>query len=143
MSWRSNNNDDKKDKEKRTRLLSNDVETPDGHGDDEKKPLVETKKKAEELDPVPFFRFLFRYAETFDLWLFVLGTGAAIANGASMPAVTLLFGNVIQTFVQYQSGEGITDGQLMRSAQVRNPTKHTCSSTCSMCSIADHRLPLQ
>jgi len=123
----------------RRRLLSKDLPTKAALDEEvgETKPLVETasgdEKKKEEAPPVPFSQLVFRYAEPYDVWLFILGTAAAIANGATMPLVMLVFGNMIQTFVLYQAGQGITDGQLMDDARVRKDDSFSIDWTLTRC----------
>ncbi|KAF2069672.1 hypothetical protein CYY_009009 [Polysphondylium violaceum] len=59
----------------------------------------ERKKRAKmnRTHAVPFFS-LFRFADKIDKTLMVFGTLAAIANGAAMPMVSLIFGEVVDAF---------------------------------------------
>ena len=50
-----------------------------------------------ELDPVGYHR-LFRFADTVDKILMVVGSIAAIAVGAALPAFALLWGNMTDVF---------------------------------------------
>ncbi|CAM0948557.1 unnamed protein product [Alopecurus aequalis] len=55
------------------------------------------------------FTGLFRYADRTDLLLMLVGTVAALANGASQPLVTVIFGDIIDDF-----GGATTDNVLHR-----------------------------
>lgn len=52
---------------------------------------------------VPLFS-LFRYADRLDVLLMVVGTVGALGNGISQPLMTVLFGNVINSFGANTSG---------------------------------------
>jgi ATP-binding cassette subfamily B (MDR/TAP) protein 1 len=52
---------------------------------------------------------MFRYADRLDVLLMVVGTLGAMANGVSEPFVSVLFGNVINSF-----GES-TNSTILRS----------------------------
>ncbi|TVU35429.1 hypothetical protein EJB05_17317, partial [Eragrostis curvula] len=56
---------------------------------------------------------MFRYADRLDVLLMVIGTVGAVANGVSEPLVTILFGNVINSF-----GESTTESILHRVNKV-------------------------
>ncbi|CAG8725734.1 1607_t:CDS:2, partial [Acaulospora colombiana] len=47
------------------------------------------------------FLQLFRYATLFDWFLITLGSIAALANGASMPVMTIIFSRVIESFAVF------------------------------------------
>ncbi|KAJ0980024.1 hypothetical protein J5N97_015498 [Dioscorea zingiberensis] len=55
------------------------------------------KDKNPKENTVPFFK-LFSFADSTDVFLMILGTVGAIANGVTLPLMTLLFGNMIQSF---------------------------------------------
>ncbi|OVA16637.1 ABC transporter [Macleaya cordata] len=58
----------------------------------------ETSKGEEEIiNIVPFFK-LFSFADSKDLVLMVVGTIAALANGGTMPFMSVLFGNLVNSF---------------------------------------------
>lgn len=67
--------------------------------DKAKKPVPEeqdpTLKK--EIDSIGFFE-LFRFADGFDKLLMVFGSIAAAATGAAIPAFSLLWGNMTDSF---------------------------------------------
>lgn len=46
---------------------------------------------------IPYYK-LFSFAEPLDIMLMIIGTIGAVANGLAMPIMTVLFGNVIQSF---------------------------------------------
>ncbi|KAG1327605.1 ABC transporter B family member 11 [Cocos nucifera] len=64
---------------------------PDGH-DSEKSEKQEDGKYA-----VPFYK-LFAFADSTDIILMVLGTAGAVANGLALPLMTVLFGDLIDSF---------------------------------------------
>ncbi|KAL6614679.1 hypothetical protein ACP70R_036949 [Stipagrostis hirtigluma subsp. patula] len=57
----------------------------------------EKEEAAADAKKVPLLG-LFRYADRLDVLLMVVGTVGAVANGVSEPLVTILFGNVIDSF---------------------------------------------
>ena len=59
--------------------------------DDDKKQGAAPAKKVSLLG-------LFRYADRLDLLLMAVGTVGALANGVAEPLMTILFGNVIDSF---------------------------------------------
>jgi ATP-binding cassette subfamily B (MDR/TAP) protein 1 len=58
---------------------------------------------------------IFRYADRIDVLLMVVGTLGAIGNGVSQPLISVLFGNVINSF-----GESTSSDVLRRVTKVRN-----------------------
>ncbi|KAJ6940724.1 ABC transporter B family member 11-like [Populus alba x Populus x berolinensis] len=67
----------------------------------------EKSKEHENTKSVPFFK-LFSFADSTDYLLMFLGTIGAIANGLSMPLMTLLLGDVINAFGSNQLGKDMT-----------------------------------
>ncbi|KAK5581948.1 hypothetical protein RB653_003529 [Dictyostelium firmibasis] len=61
------------------------------------KKLDEGEKKDEIGPQVPFFS-LFRFAKPFDILLMMIGTLGALANGVSMPAISIVFGRLMNSF---------------------------------------------
>ncbi|KAG0500935.1 hypothetical protein HPP92_001007 [Vanilla planifolia] len=59
--------------------------------------VKENGEKKEEKYTVPFYK-LFAFADSTDVLLMVMGTLGALANGAALPLMTVLFGNLIQSF---------------------------------------------
>ena len=55
------------------------------------------EKKEDAQYTVPFYK-LFSFADSTDVLLMIMGTVGAVANGAAMPLMTVLFGNLIQSF---------------------------------------------
>ncbi|XP_010474666.1 PREDICTED: ABC transporter B family member 11-like [Camelina sativa] len=71
----------------------------------------ETTKKVkndEKTKTVPFYK-LFAFADSFDVFLMICGSLGAIGNGVSLPLVTLLFGDLIDSFGQNQNKKYIVD----------------------------------
>eukprot|EP01113_Clastostelium_recurvatum_P006565 TRINITY_DN1297_c0_g1_i1.p1 TRINITY_DN1297_c0_g1~~TRINITY_DN1297_c0_g1_i1.p1 ORF type:complete len:1417 (-),score=461.68 TRINITY_DN1297_c0_g1_i1:319-4464(-) len=74
--------------------VEEDGEDKDGKG----KGKGKGKKKAEEKPPMVSFFSLFRFADSLDIFLMVVGSLAAAANGAAMPLFSLIFGRLIDVF---------------------------------------------
>ncbi|TKY61652.1 ABC transporter B family member 11 [Spatholobus suberectus] len=75
--------------------LKHDEKTaPESSTNGEKKGKSKQKEKAE---TVPYHR-LFSFADSTDIILMVVGTTGAIGNGLGMPLMTLLFGELIDSF---------------------------------------------
>ncbi|RDD39053.1 Multidrug resistance protein 1, partial [Trichoplax sp. H2] len=70
-----------------------------------KKWFQKSKKEDEVIEKsVPYFQ-LFRYASSVDKFLMVIGSIFGIANGASMPLMMLIFGDLTDSFISFtQSG---------------------------------------
>lgn len=60
-------------------------------------PVTKTTGKKSPTKSVPFWR-LFTYADKLDVFCIVVGTLGAVAMGAAMPLLTLLFGKLINAF---------------------------------------------
>ncbi|KAK9147148.1 hypothetical protein Sjap_007051 [Stephania japonica] len=73
---------------------------------DEKKESKERKGGKEAASTVTFYK-LFVFADSKDVILMVLGTVFAMANGMAMPLMTVLIGNVVDSFGQNASGEQV------------------------------------
>eukprot|EP01132_Coremiostelium_polycephalum_P000417 gene417-527_t len=56
------------------------------------------KKGEEPVGPQVSFFSMFRYAKPFDYFLMILGTLGAIANGVAMPAMSIVFGQLMNSF---------------------------------------------
>lgn len=53
--------------------------------------------KDEGAKTIPYYR-LFSFLDSFDVMLMIIGTIGAIGNGVSLPVMTLLFGNIVNSF---------------------------------------------
>ncbi|GAU40576.1 hypothetical protein TSUD_35930 [Trifolium subterraneum] len=62
----------------------------------------EKDKTKEKQETVPFHK-LFTFADSTDILLMVVGTIGAIGNGLGLPLMTLLFGQMIDSFGSNQS----------------------------------------
>ncbi|XP_019418665.1 PREDICTED: ABC transporter B family member 11-like [Lupinus angustifolius] len=62
----------------------------------------ENSKQKEKAETVPYFR-LFSFADSTDIMLMVVGTIGAMGNGIAMPIMTILLGQVINTFGSNQT----------------------------------------
>ncbi|OVA13521.1 ABC transporter [Macleaya cordata] len=65
-----------------------------------------SKGEEESVNTVPFYK-LFAFADSKDVTLMVIGTIAAAANGAAMPLMTLLMGELIDSFGQTQGTNNV------------------------------------
>jgi len=71
----------------------------------------ETKKEEkseEKANTVPFYK-LFAFADSSDVLLMICGSIGAIGNGMSLPVMTLLFGDLIDSFGKNQNNKDIVD----------------------------------
>ncbi|KAK8693708.1 hypothetical protein V6N13_071279 [Hibiscus sabdariffa] len=69
---------------------------------------LETPKGDEKTNTVPFFK-LFAFADQTDILLMIAGTIGAIGNGISMPLMTILFGELTDSFGENQSNNEVVD----------------------------------
>jgi ATP-binding cassette subfamily B (MDR/TAP) protein 1 len=76
-----------------------------GNGDQQKQ---EKSEGDEETKTVPFIK-LFSFADSKDIFLMILGTVGAIGNGASMPIMSILFGDLINSFGKNQNNKDVVD----------------------------------
>ncbi|OIT06993.1 PREDICTED: ABC transporter B family member 11-like [Nicotiana attenuata] len=63
-------------------------------------------KQSESTNTVPFYK-LFSFADSTDKVLMIIGTIAAIGNGLSMPIMTILFGELTDSFGQNQNNKDV------------------------------------
>lgn len=63
-------------------------------------------KQAEKANTVPFYK-LFSFADSTDMVLMITGTIAAIGNGLSLPIMTILFGDLTDSFGQNQNNKDV------------------------------------
>ncbi|KAJ1393342.1 P-loop containing nucleoside triphosphate hydrolase [Sesbania bispinosa] len=68
----------------------------------------EKSKQKEKVETVPYYR-LFSFADSADIMLMILGTIGAIGNGLGMPIMTLLFGQMIDSFGNNQFGPDVVN----------------------------------
>ncbi|CAI0469814.1 unnamed protein product [Linum tenue] len=76
------------------------------------------KNKEETGKTVPFHK-LFSFADSIDVVLMILGTIGAIGNGVAMPLMTILFGQLTDSFGQNQNNSDV----VSVVSKVINPTK--------------------
>lgn len=67
---------------------------------------LDKKKEKESPNTVPFYK-LFAFADSTDYILMIAGTIGAIGNGACMPLMTILFGDLINSFGQNQNNNDV------------------------------------
>lgn len=75
-------------------------------------------KEDEKTNTVPFHK-LFAFADSTDILLMIIGTIGAIGNGICMPLMTVLFGDLINSFGQNQNNNDVVDVV----SKVRIPSK--------------------
>ncbi|KAH6826594.1 P-glycoprotein 11 [Perilla frutescens var. hirtella] len=68
--------------------------------------VKETGRKNGNSNTVPFYR-LFRFADSFDQILMVAGSVGAVGNGVCMPLMTILFGELTDSFGQNQANDDV------------------------------------
>ncbi|XWS31898.1 hypothetical protein CRYUN_Cryun23aG0115300 [Craigia yunnanensis] len=68
----------------------------------------ESSKGDEKTNTVPFYK-LFAFADSTDTLLMIIGTIGAVGNGLCMPLMTILFGDLIDTFGENQSNDKVVD----------------------------------
>lgn len=66
----------------------------------------EKRQQKEKVETVPYHK-LFLFADSTDIILVVVGTIGAIGNGLGMPLMTLLFGELIDSFGNNQFGSDV------------------------------------
>ncbi|OMO82288.1 hypothetical protein COLO4_23135 [Corchorus olitorius] len=69
---------------------------------------LETGKGDEKTNTVPFYK-LFAFADRTDILLMIVGTIGSIANGLSMPLLTILFGELTDSFGENQNNNEVLD----------------------------------
>ena len=67
------------------------------------------KSKGDEKTNTVPFRKLFLFADSPDIFLMILGTIGAVGNGIYMPLMTLLFGELANSFGQNQNSPNMVD----------------------------------
>ena len=67
------------------------------------------KSKGDEKTNTLPFRKLFSFADSTDILLMILGTIGAVGNGICMPLMTLLFGELANSFGQNQNSPNMVD----------------------------------
>lgn len=65
-------------------------------------------KESEKTKAVPFLK-LFSFADSSDIMLMIIGTIGAVGNGVSLPLMTILLGNMINSFGQNQDNHKTVD----------------------------------
>ncbi|WCJ22611.1 ABC transporter B family member 11 [Euphorbia peplus] len=66
------------------------------------------KVKPEKANTIPFFK-LFSFADSFDVLLMIVGTIGAVGNGVSMPLMSLLMGEMVNSFGSNQNDEEVVE----------------------------------
>lgn len=79
--------------------------TVDGSGSG-KDSGMSKEKENESTKTVPFYK-LFAFADSTDYMLMIAGTIGAIGNGASMPLMTILFGDLVNSFGSNQNNDDV------------------------------------
>ncbi|XP_020696968.1 ABC transporter B family member 11 [Dendrobium catenatum] len=69
----------------------------EGNGSEIKQDARDGKKEDQETKVVPIYK-LFSFSDSTDIILMTLGTAGALANGATMPLLTVIVGSLINTF---------------------------------------------
>lgn len=86
---------------------SKDKASTSSSGDgDGVQPQVDKEKEKESSETVPFYK-LFAFADSTDHMLMIAGTLGAIGNGICMPLMTVLFGDLIDSFGENQNNNDV------------------------------------
>ena len=88
--------------------------------------LVKEKKKEEKEERVRLGQ-LFRYADWGDWFLMAIGTVFAIGNGATLPLLTIFFGDIIEALVIY-NGTAASKDALDSSVKKGNHCYHVLAT---------------
>ncbi|KAG8190233.1 hypothetical protein JTE90_011954 [Oedothorax gibbosus] len=110
-----------------------------GYEDTERTPLYgahakaknrekEEQEKINELPPVKFCS-LFRYSSCFDKILMAIGILAAIMGGATTPGLNLIFGHIIDKFIQYDMSIKNMTNETMTTDEFLHSTGILCALT--------------
>lgn len=70
--------------------------------------LNESVKKEETTHRVPYYK-LFSFADPLDYLLMVVGSITAVGNGISIPLMTIIFGEVVNSFGQNSDKKHMID----------------------------------
>ncbi|KAF8767736.1 ATP-dependent translocase ABCB1 like protein [Argiope bruennichi] len=98
------------------------VDTENLKEQQEKEDEEETKP---EVPPVGFFQ-LFRYASSLDKFFIIVALIIAIVSGASMPAVMIIFGKVIDKLVLYDLSKKNLTNETMTTEEFLHETTNLC-----------------
>ena len=76
--------------------------------DSQNNPQDTSKSKEDGTKTVPYYK-LFSFADSLDFLLMSVGTISAIGNGSSFPLMTIIFGDVINSFGQTGNNKEVVD----------------------------------
>eukprot|EP00258_Populus_trichocarpa_P025336 XP_024441355.1 ABC transporter B family member 21 [Populus trichocarpa] len=99
------NGDKSMDEASTSKSLEVEEKSSGGRGD-QQEPVK--SKGDEETKTVPFLK-LFSFADSTDILLMILGTIGAVGNGASFPIMSILFGDLVNSFGQNQNNKDVVD----------------------------------
>lgn len=85
----------------------------------------EKSQQKEKAETVPFYK-LFAFADSTDVLLMIFGTVGAIGNGMGLPLMTLLFGELINTFGSNQYSADIVS--QISKVKIYLPSSSTLTS---------------
>lgn len=94
--------DDKRNKHDEATTSEHPAETSSNGEKDEK------SKQKEKQETVPFHK-LFSFADSADFLLMAVGTIGAVGNGMGLPLMTLLFGQMIDSFGSNQRNPDVVE----------------------------------
>ncbi|CAK8671951.1 unnamed protein product [Clavelina lepadiformis] len=99
----------------------------------DKKQKKKKKKKFEKPPQVPFHK-LFRYANCTDYLLMLVGTLGAMVHGAAFPFMMTVFGQMIDTFIEYSrcveyTGKQCTEEDINATYEAQNLTYETLNES--------------
>ncbi|KAJ9696846.1 hypothetical protein PVL29_008847 [Vitis rotundifolia] len=85
-----------------------ETETVKSSGQNGKQQDLEKSKEEGKASTVPFHK-LFSFADSADMLLMIAGTIGAVGNGICMPLMTILFGELIDSFGQNQNNKEVVE----------------------------------
>ncbi|XP_052174976.1 ABC transporter B family member 11-like [Diospyros lotus] len=99
-----------KDMHKAAKSKSSALETEAGTSSGTNADRHDSKKTKEHQSTktVPFYK-LFAFADSIDVTLMIVGTIGAVGNGLCMPLMTILFGELVDSFGQNQNNNHVVD----------------------------------
>lgn len=85
-----------------------EASTSNGQRSEEEKQSSERAKSEGDVEKIPFYK-LFSFADSTDVLLMIFGTLGAIGNGLALPLMTILFGEMIDSFGSNQTSSNVVD----------------------------------
>lgn len=85
-----------------------EASTSNGGGLEKEKEAAAEEEKGQPEEKVPFYK-LFSFADSADIFLMIIGSFGAMGNGLALPLMTVLFGEMINSFGSNQNNNSVVD----------------------------------